>query len=115
MKKQEKNNPYAKEKFSLFLDGLITSEIGLKERIKNSIIVLVSLEDDDFSDEQKPFWYEIKRIIKSEKPIYDSKGDVVVGIYENSINNLNLEECSNLINKILHLDSLLEWGWENTI
>jgi len=105
------NKFYAKEKFHLLLIGVLDGE-GLKSRLINASINFVALEDDDFSDEQKPLWIEIKSIITSEKHTCNSNGDIIRGSYENSINKLDELECRRLIEKIFSLYDILKWGYD---
>ena len=105
------NNPYAKEKFYQLVSGLLDCSYRTKG-VVDCLCILVRLNNEDFSEKQKPLWNEIQSILTSEKPTYNSKGEVMVGNYENSINTLDEIQYSNLMEKILSLYFSLR-GYEN--
>ena len=99
---------YLTEKFAQAVGLLATDPRGIKERLKSACVRLSGFNADNFPDHLKEYWNDINALILSQKPVTNSKGEVIVGILDNSIEHLSESDCISLANQIYDLKIMLE-------
>ncbi len=94
---------YAKEKFIAATNTLSRGHGNLKERLIDAYVCLSPLKDEYFPDSLRVYWVNLKNKMTSEDPTV-SKGDVMYGTLQNTVEKMSFEECEKAVDIILGLN-----------
>jgi len=99
---------YVTEKFAQTVGSLATGIGGIKERLLGACVGLSGFSTDSFPDHLKEYWNSIDSMIRSQKHVTNSKGEITIGVFENSIDHMSVSDCVSVASQIYDLKIMLE-------
>jgi len=94
---------YAREKLFSAIETLATLSGDVRSRLFAAYSAFHPLREDDFPDELKEDWRWIERSLTKFGPIYNYKGEVVVGSVEKTLKRIRNRTGEKIARRLFHL------------
>ena len=99
---------YLIEKFAQAAGSLATGSGAIKERLLGACVGLSGFSTDNFPEHLQEYWQSIESLIRSKEHVTNSEGEVVIGVFENSIDHMSESDCISVASQIYDLKTQLE-------